>query len=521
MGQPAPLQCDAAVREGTCRDDADERDAAAARGRWDSTRLRGRGEAAEPPRTARDPDPGRHAQPPAVHGDLSHYDALAGERPKPRFASRQRLAPGGEARVETARSGLVESGARPELVGLLCHLASHGDDLTVARIRPYALADAWEAGRRETLELCLQAARLGFLELHWELLCPLCRGAAASESSLDAVGRQVHCDSCLIDFAADFERSVEVTFRPASAIRPVEALEFCVAGPQVTPHIVAQQLVPAGERRSIVTRLERGAYRLRSLSAPGAQSVSVALDGAPHAEARLGPDGWPADELNLAEEATIELWNATSGEQLLVLERTAWSDQAANAAEVTALQVFRDLFASEALRPGEPIVVRSLTVVFTDLRGSTRYYRDVGDAPAFGSVLAHLDILRAAVAAEDGAVVKAMGDAIMAVFPRPASAVKGMLAAHQAVAGRPLELKVGIHTGRCIAVNQNGVLDYFGSTVNLAARLVGLSSGGDLVVSDAVLSDPEVEGLGLGAEPVEGTLKGFEGEPVKLWRVAL
>src|SRR5205823_2502951 len=93
------------------------------------------------------------------------------------------------------------------------------------------------------------------------------------------------------------------------------------------------------------------------------------------------------------------------------------------------------------------------------------------------------------VAAEEGAVVKAMGDAIMAVFARPVCAVRAMLTAQRRVAGRPLALKVGIHYGPCIAVSQNGVLDYFGSTVNLAARLVGVSSGDDVVVSDAVLAD--------------------------------
>jgi class 3 adenylate cyclase len=94
-----------------------------------------------------------------------------------------------------------------------------------------------------------------------------------------------------------------------------------------------------------------------------------------------------------------------------------------------------------------------------------------------------------------------------------------MLTAQRSLAGKPLALKVGVHTGPCIAVTQNGVLDYFGSTVNLASRLVGLSIGEDLVVSDAVLVDPEVAALGLAAEPLEGELKGFEGERLALWRV--
>lgn len=185
---------------------------------------------------------------------------------------------------------------------------------------------------------------------------------------------------------------------------------------------------------------------------------------------------------------------------------------------MTALQAFRDLFSSEALRPGEPLSVGTLTVLFTDLRDSTRFYLEVGDAPAFGSVMEHLDVLRESVASEGGAVVKAMGDAIMAVFTRPVGAKRAALAAQQAVAGRPLDLKVGIHTGPCIAITQNGVLDYFGSTVNLAARLVALSSGEDVVVSGEVLADPEVATLELAREPVAAELKGFE-DSFELWRV--
>ena len=347
------------------------------------------------------------------------------------------------------------------------------------------------------------------------------RRARIGRKRIAIAGRTNHsvvC-GCLIDVAADFERSVEVTFRPTAAARHVEGTEFCVAGPQVTPHVVVQQLMPPGSRSMLRTSLERGHYRFRALGLPGVVPVVVAPEGAAEANVRVGPEGWPPGDLQLAEETTLHLENAAGDEQLVVLERTAWSDQAATAAHVTALQVFRDVFASEALRPGEPISVGSLAVVFTDLRGSTSYYREVGDAPAFGSVLEHLDVLRQAVKAEEGAVVKAMGDAIMAVFGRPVCAVRAMLAAQGAVAGRPLALKVGIHYGPCIAVNQNGVLDYFGSTVNLAARLVGISSGDDIVVSDAVLADTEVAALSLSAEPVQSAIKGFERERLTLWRV--
>jgi class 3 adenylate cyclase len=91
--------------------------------------------------------------------------------------------------------------------------------------------------------------------------------------------------------------------------------------------------------------------------------------------------------------------------------RTTWSDQAATAADVTTLQVFRDLFSSEVLRPGEEIFVGATTLMFTDLRNSTKLYREIGDAPAFGRVREYFEILEQAVAAEGGSIVKTMGDA--------------------------------------------------------------------------------------------------------------
>lgn len=448
------------------------------------------------------------------------YDRAAHGGAEALPTAKPQLAPGGAQRIEAAKAGLLAAGAAPGDVDRLVALVAGGDELTVATIRPYALADAWSRDRREVLELCLQATRHGLLELRWELICPLCRNPAASDTSLGAMAGTTHCNTCRIDLTADVSSSVEVTFRPTEAIRPVAHTEFCVAGPQVTPHVVAQQLLASGKRRTLELRLEPGRYRLRALGLDGGAPVAVSAGGPRDALVRLGDDGWPGGDLRLDGDSALAVENATAAEHLVVLERTAWGDTATTAAEVTALQTYRDLFAAEALRVGEPISVGTLTVVFTDLRGSTRYYRDVGDAPAFGSVLQHIDVLRDAVAAGGGSVVKAMGDATMAVFPRPVAAVEAMLRAREATDGKPLALKVGIHTGPCIAVTQNGVLDYFGSTVNLAARLVVLATGDGAVVSDAVLADPEVAALGLRAEPLDAVgIKGFEDEALSLWRV--
>jgi class 3 adenylate cyclase len=452
-----------------------------------------------------------------------------GTRPVAAAVARSRLAPGGGERLAQLREALVEAGENEALVERLAAAVERGDDLDLARLRPYALADSWGAARRRTLELCLRATRAGLLESRWELLCPLCRGAAGSSATLAGVERDVHCDSCGIDFTASFERSVELVFSPNPAVREVERHDYCVGGPQVTPHIVAQQLLAPGERRELQLALEPGAYRLRAAGIDAAQQLTVSAGGAAAAAFTVGEEGWlEAGAADFGPSVALSLANAGAEERLVVAERTAWADDAATAADVTALQAFRDLFSSEALRPGAELGIGSLTIVFTDLRDSTRLYRQIGDAPAFGSVVGHFDVMREAIAAEGGAVVKTIGDAVMAVFRRPVAALQALLGAQLSLARppegvRPLQLKVGVHTGPCIAVTLNDRLDYFGSTVNAAARLVGLSRGDDVVISEPVRADPEVaEYLAaqrLELEPLEAELKGFDDARFELWRV--
>ena len=323
---------------------------------------------------------------------------------------------------------------------------------------------------------------------------------------------------------------MELTFSPNPAVRRVEHKEYCIGGPALSPHIVAQQLLQPGEERTLVLPLETGSYRARTLKLPGQQLLSVAADGSTEATLRATDTGWPQEATLLCERPSLRLVNSASEEQLLFLERTAWSDDAVTAAAVTALQSFRDLFATEALRPGEQISVGSLTVVFTDLRDSTRMYREIGDAPAFGAVMSHFDILREAIAAEEGALIKTIGDAVMAVFRRPVSALRAILSAQRKLASppagmRPLMLKAGAHSGHCIAVTLNDRLDYFGTTINLAARLAALSQGGDIVISQNVFQDPETQELltqgkeAFVLEPVEAKLKGLEEESLSLWRM--
>ena len=438
------------------------------------------------------------------------------------------LATGADQRVAAIRERLQRDGHNVQLAENLIRFITYADALSLARVRPYLLADAWGAPRRATVELCLSATRAGLLDLQWDVMCPLCRGAKDTVDSMRDLPQSVHCDACNIDFSANFEQQVELTFRPTPAIRSIEVYPFCVGGPQVTPHIVVQQLLPPQSERVAAPDLEPGRYRIRASNAAGGQLIEVVTDAAQRLVLRVDAAGWPATIAQAGSSAQLVLQNETDSEQLIIIERVAWTDLALTAAEVTALQRFRDLFSAEALRPGETVSVGSLAVLFTDLRNSTRLYREIGDASAFGRVLDHFDVLRGALEPEEGALVKTIGDAVMAVFRRPAGAIRAILRAQDALAHgpegvQPPFLKAGAHFGPCIGVTLNDRLDYFGSTVNIAARINGQSRGGEIVVSDPVRFDPEVEAMiknGLiSAERFEVQLKGFEDMPFSLWRI--
>src|ERR1700730_15197034 len=190
------------------------------------------------------------------------------------------------------------------------------DDVAVARIRPYQLADEWQESRRVVLETCLRATRVGLLDLQWELICPMCRGPQESVISLKDIASKVHCSTCEIDFTVNFDRFVELTFRPNAAIRSVEVKDYCVGSPQRTPHVVAQQLLPGRTTRRLTLPLESGNYRLRALELSGEQAVIVSAVGESSAVTGVSDKGWSGKNLNISENCSLELQNETDSEHL-------------------------------------------------------------------------------------------------------------------------------------------------------------------------------------------------------------
>lgn len=421
--------------------------------------------------------------------------------------------------------------ATPHAHGLAERLAAHattGQEVDVVKIRPLALARRWDVGARDAIEVCLEATRAGLLDLRWDILCPRCRVAKSMSAGLDEMPTGAHCGTCNIDYDRDFSRNVELSFQPAAGIRPITFGEYCLFGPMSTPHIVAQLRVEAGATRELEAAFPAGRYLVRTLEA--GPETDFDFEGGGFPEIRIG-DG-TISVGHPAEPGKLRMVNASPHDRNIVIEERAWERDALTADRVTAMQAFRDLFSDQLLRPGDEVAIQRVTLMFTDLRGSTALYEEIGDARAYGLVRDHFAFLTGIVREHDGAVVKTIGDAVMAAFVEPGQALAAALEIQQAVsefnrshalaAGGDdvVAIKVGIHEGACIAVTLNDRLDYFGSTVNMAARLQGQSRGGDIILSTSLAGDPAVTALLSEREYSEESaeLRGFD-VPVAFLRI--
>ena len=195
-----------------------------------------------------------------------------------------------------------------------------------------------------------------------------------------------------------------------------------------------------------------------------------------------------------------------------------------------ACQTFHDLFRSEVFQESEGFGVKDVTILFTDLMGSTQLYQRIGDLNAYALVREHYGILSHAVSNQHGAVVKTIGDAIMATFNRPVEAVAAGLEMlrelpkmNQSSAHGDLVLKVGIHHGAAISVTLNDRVDYFGQTVNLASRVQGSAGGDELLLTEEMFTSDGVSELlqesGCRVGSVQIPLKGID-EPLTIYKVA-
>lgn len=195
-----------------------------------------------------------------------------------------------------------------------------------------------------------------------------------------------------------------------------------------------------------------------------------------------------------------------------------------NGLDLLLVPSFRRLFAAEAPAENESLRIKRVTIFFSDLQSSTAIYSEFGDPKAYRIVRSHFDVLRQVIESNRGVIIKTIGDSVMATFATESEAVQAGLEAQKALTdnaqmiGDELVLKVGIHAGTCLAVNLNERLDFFGAAVNTAARLLGVSQGGDLVISEEIYqivekTNPNWKIIGT----AETQFKGLA-NPLKVWR---
>ena len=419
--------------------------------------------------------------------------------------------------------------------GALARLVSHirtGFDEELVQMRPFELADRWHLDRMAALRAFLHSARAGLLDLEWTILCPNCRVPKSESAKLHDLKTKVHCDTCRMDFRSDFDRSIEARFTVSPSVRSVRNDVHCIGGPGFTPHRLAQLRVPEHGPRTIEIDLPARRLFLRPLTGSGRWTLEPDTEGASRLHAALKDGDAPQAELRFKPgevQLTLESLGHPPEPAWVAVEEEGWSDRAATAAFVTTLQDFRDLFSSEALSPDEEVSIRSVAILFTDIKGSTALYERVGDARAYGLVREHFDILKECVRECRGGIVKTIGDAIMASFLSAEDAADAAFMIQERFAkynrDRPkgkekIVVKVGAHLGPAIVVSNGLGLDYFGTTVNIAARVQSESVGGDIVLSRSMMdaAKPALDRRRCRIEQFDIALKGLSGQ-FTLWRL--
>jgi adenylate cyclase len=465
-----------------------------------------------------------------VHGIIRHVDEFLRGR-KPVALPRLTVHPVNEVALKAGLDKLRWVGLSSARLELLERLIRESADVELTHIRPFAIAKKWDSDRWEVLALFLHATRCGLLDFRWEILCPNCRSSRNQlVRSLSGISRSSHCDVCQIEFDAEFDKSVELKFAVNQAIRPRQEQTYCLAGPGGKPHVISQLWLQPGEERPWKLPPLTRPLRLRSPQVKGSRTLDPdEFRELRPAFIRTNASGFQIEyRQDDSADNAARVHNPNSFSVVLSLDQVGWSEDILTAARVTNWQEFRDLFAHEVVSPEEEITVGSQVVLFTDLRGSTAMYRSIGDAPAYALVRDHFRILTEVVRSHHGTVVKTIGDAVMACFSRVDEALAAVSDMNRKLAedmrAVPLTLKASLHAGPCLAVNANDRLDFFGTTINLAARMVSCCQGGDLVVSDELYHRPEMreflQQCHTAPEPSDVSFRGFN-DPRRIWRVEL
>jgi class 3 adenylate cyclase len=404
-------------------------------------------------------------------------------------------------------------------------------DRELCRINALDFAAKNGLDEERTLAAFLHAARLGLYELSWNVICPGCGGVLEAGATLKTVNHDEYaCTLCAAGYKPTLDEMVEVTFTVSPRVRHIAG-----HNPDTLPEVEYYRQIFWGSGIDLPDTLgdSLADFTIDSIELPpGEKAVLsvqlpndfvIAFDPVTHGALFLDVKGEPTHErqtlsmvfnkvktlagtveirpgpLRLSLENRTDgrvlpaLWIAGDSLHRLLGKRRPF----VTAKRLLTNQTFRDIYRTDTLDIDQRLKITSLTFLFTDLKGSTALYERVGDLVAYDLVRQHFHVLQEIVAAEAGAVVKTIGDAVMATFSTPDRALAAALRMREAMArinaerqNEDLLLKIGIHEGPCLAVMLNNSQDYFGQTVNVAARVQGLASSRAIFVTQPVVQDP-------------------------------
>jgi len=452
---------------------------------------------------------------------------------------------------------ILRQSADAEAVRAIEQLVHEAPDHELNRVNALAFASRHRLDEEITIAAFLHAARLGLFEMSWNVLCPGCGGVLDEGTSLKSLRQEEYnCALCSAGYEPTLDEMVEVTFTVSPRLRRIAAHDpdtlpmyeyarqvFWGSGVDL-PENFAQLLdeividaveLPPGERAILSLQLPAGfvivfdpvTHAVQFIEVKGEptrerQNISLILSELHSENSTLELHPGPLRLLleNHTKRRTLPaVWIADDTLHQLMEHRRPFL----TAKRLLTNQTFRDLYRTDTLDVDQRLKITSLTFLFTDLKGSTELYERVGDLVAYDLVREHFRVLHEIVASEAGAVVKTIGDAVMATFPTPDHAVSAALRMREAMRAmneqrghEDLLLKIGIHEGPCLAVVLNERQDYFGQTVNIASRVQNLADSRSIYATGVVVENPEALGIirtqGLHPNLQKTTLRGINNE---------
>lgn len=431
----------------------------------------------------------------------------------------------------------LRQSADRDVVAAIERLVQEAPDRELNRLNALAFAAAHGLGEDRVIAAFLHAARLGMFELSWNVLCPACGGVLDAGASLKTVHREEYaCALCAAGYEPTLDEMVEVTFTVTPRVRRIvahapddlQAIEFyrqMFWGSGIDLPDDAFEKALADIALELI-ELPPGEKIVRSLTLPAEFVIVfdpvthtakfIDVKGEPNRDGEsltiVFNRGAPASATTVLRPGPLRLTLDNRTDRRIVpgvfIAGQAMHDMLGKrrpfltAKRLLTNQTFRDIYRTSTLDIDQRLKITSLTFLFTDLKGSTDLYERVGDLVAFDIVQEHFRILHEIVAAESGAVVKTIGDAVMATFPTPDRALAAALRIRDAMRGmnekrrnEDLLVKIGIHEGPCLAVTLNDHQDYFGQTVNIAARVQSLAVSRSILATRSIVDHPRAAEL--------------------------